>query len=82
VIQQLSRNFKIKFGDLKLRDHDNFKSLSKEEYDTLKTWYRNRFRGFVKPKGSFKIPEIEYPNEVLMNILGGDIVEEHRSYIA
>jgi hypothetical protein len=82
LIQNLSRNFKLRFGDLKLRDHDKFKSWSKEDYDALKTWYRNRFRGFVKPKGSFKIPDVKYPNEVLMNILGGDIVEKDRAYIA
>lgn len=70
------------FGDLKLRDHDNFKSWSKEDYHTLKTWYRNKFRYVVKPKRFFKIPDVAYPNEVLMNILGGDIVEKDRAYIA
>ena len=75
----MSNNFKVKFGELKLRDHDNFKEISKEEYTSLKNWYKNRFRGLVKPKSSTsKIPHIEYPNEVLMNLLGDTVAVEHK----
>jgi hypothetical protein len=83
IIILLSNKFRSRYGDLKLKDHENFKDKSKEYHVSLKNWYKNRYKGNVKLKPStFIIPYVEHPNEVLMNLLNDVVSEEHKSYIA
>jgi hypothetical protein len=54
-----------------------------EELESIRNWYKNRQSRRVKIKPSvFKVPKVEYPNEVLMNLLGDTVSEEHKAYMA
>ena len=69
---------------MNLRSYENFKDLSSLDMKSLRTWYRNRYRGLVKvnKKTTNKVPPIEHPNEILMNLLGDQVEYEHKAYIA
>lgn len=50
VIISISNRYKLRYGDLKLKDHENFRDRSKEYHASLKIWYKNRHKSFVKLK--------------------------------
>lgn len=83
IISIISKTYKLKYRELKLKDHDKFKELMPEELESIRNWYNNRQSRKVKTKPStFKVPKVEYPNEVLMNLLGDAVLEEHKAYMA
>ena len=50
LIENISNNYKLRFKDLNIKQYDNFKFMPKMEIKQIRSWYRNRYRGFVKPK--------------------------------